>query len=323
MKKTISWAENFLQENGYRINNPFQVFQDTPYSCVVKFSTDQGFIYLKTTPPALAVESVVIKILHEQCHADVPVIIAENPKQHCFLMKDAGIRLHDFFKQEKFQAEIFIKAVQNYTNMQMNAADKITQFFDSCVPDWRLNQLPNLYQTLISQEDLLLDDGLTKSEIKKLYALRIKFSEICDQLSQYKIPETFCHCDFHDKNILINPDTRKTTIIDLGEVVITHPFFSLHNCLHRAKENFSLPNDQYRQLQEACLKNWLTFESQKRLFEILEIMQQCWSIHSTLGEYRLMHSVDPISFQKLKREGRISRNLRYWIEANEQATEGC
>ena len=56
----------YLQENGYKINSPFQIVQDTPYSCVVKFSTDQGFIYLKTTPPALSIESSVIKILHEQ-----------------------------------------------------------------------------------------------------------------------------------------------------------------------------------------------------------------------------------------------------------------
>jgi aminoglycoside phosphotransferase (APT) family kinase protein len=58
------------------------------------------------------------------------------------------------------------------------------------------------------------------------------------------IKETFGHADFHDKNILINTHTNQTTLIDLGEVVITHPLFSFHNCLHRAKENFSLSNSQ-------------------------------------------------------------------------------
>jgi len=316
MKNIIKWAENFLQKNGYKINNPFQVVQDTPWSCVVKFSTDQGFIYLKKTPPALSIESAVIKILHEQCHADVPVFIADNPKMHCFLMKDAGIRLYDFFKQENFQAELFVHVIQNYTNMQIRATDKMTQFLNSGVPDWRLNQLPTLYQALISQESLLLNDGLTKIEIKKLQELHQKLSEIFDLLSQYNIPETFGHGDFHDKNILVNPDTHKTTLIDLGEVVITHPFFSLHNCLHMAKENFAISGDQYRQLQEACFKNWLAFESSTRLFEILSIIEKCWSIHSVLGEYRLIQSVDPISFQKLKREGRLTRNLRHWIKEN-------
>ena len=313
MKETIHWAENYLQENGYKINSPFQIVQDTPWSCVVRFSTDQGFIYLKITPPALSLESAVIKILHEQCHADVPLIIEDNQKKHCFFMKDAGIRLHDFFKQEKFQTELFVSTIQNYTEVQIKTVDKITQFLNSGVPDWRLNQLPQLYQALIAQESSLLNDGLTKIEIRKLQELQPKLYEIFDRLSQYNIPETFGHGDFHDKNILVNPDTNKTTIIDLGEVVITHPFFSLHNCLHMAKENFALPDDQYRQLQEACLKNWLAFESSKRLFEILSIIGQCWSIHSVLGEYRLMQSVDPISFQKLKREGRLTRNFRHWL----------
>ena len=315
MKHSIEWAIGLLKSHGHDIREniiPENIIS-TPYSRVMKFSTDQGFIYLKITPPALALESAVIKILYEQCHADVPVIIADNPKEHCFLMKDAGIRLHDFFKQEKFQTELFVCTILNYTEMQINTTDKITQFLDIGVPDWRLNQLPKLYQALISQEGLLLDDGLTKIEIKKLLELQPKVLEIFDRLSQYNIPETFGHGDFHDKNILINPDTHKTTIIDLGEVVITHPFFSLHNCLHMAKENFAIPDDQYRRLQEACFKNWLQFESSTNLFEILSIIGQCWSIHSVLGEYRLMQSVDPISFQKLKREGRLTRNFRYWL----------
>src|SRR3990167_2514579 len=82
---------------------------------------------------------------------------------------------------------------------------------------------------------------------------------------------------------------------------------------YMAKENFAIPDDQYRGLQEACFKNWLQFESSKRLFEILSIIGQCWSIHSVLGEYRLMQSVDPISFQKLKRDGRLTRNFRHCL----------
>ena len=117
-----------------------------------------------------------------------------------------------------------------------------------------------------------------------------------------------------EKNILVNPQTHQITIIDLGEVAITHPFFSLLNCVHRAKENFALTDPQYQHLIEACFKHWLALESSTHLFETLSIVQQCWSIHSVLGEYRLMNSVDRASFQALKRQGRLSGNLRYWLE---------
>jgi hypothetical protein len=313
MKQTIDWAENFLQENGYKIVDPLQIVQNTPYSSVVKFSTDRGIIYLKKTPPELSVEPTVIKILYEQCHADVPSIIITNKTQCCFLMQDAGIPLHDFFKKAGFQTEVFVRIIQNYTQMQINTVDKIPQFLNNGVPDWRLNQLQTRYEALIVQESLLLADGLTKNEIKKLYDLRRNLSEILDQLSQYNIPSGFGHGDFHGKNILVNPDTHKTTIIDLGEVVITHPFFSLQNCLHITKENFAIPDDQYQKLQKACFKNWLAFESSKNLFEILSIIERCWSIHSVLVEYRLMQSVDVFSLQKLKRKGRLARNFRHWL----------
>jgi hypothetical protein len=153
----IPWALSALKNAGYLIQNTIpEKIQDTPWSLVLRFTTAQGFIYLKKVPKALALESDLINILHEQFHAPVPLIIADNPKQHCFLMRDVGIQLHDFFK-EGFQAELFIKAMQNYSAMQIKTADKLELFLDRGVPDWRLEQLPKLYQALITKENFLSD----------------------------------------------------------------------------------------------------------------------------------------------------------------------
>jgi aminoglycoside/choline kinase family phosphotransferase len=309
---SIQWANRILENKGYRMLHeiPEEVLV-TPWSEVWRFVTDSGFVYLKKVPMALSLEAKVIKVLHSQFSAPVPQIIAENAELHCFLMSDAGIRLYDFFNK-RFQPELLVQAMQDYTDMQMMAADSIDVFFNLGVPDWRLEQLPKLYRELIRKDDLLIHDGLTESELKKLEKLDIKLLDLCDQLSNFAIPETLGHCDFHDKNILVNVDTNQTTIIDLGEVAITHPFFSLHNCLYRAKENFSLSENQYQNLQETCFKHWLAIETKERLFEILAIIQQCWSIHSVLGEYRLMQSVPQETFHLLQRQGRLANNLRYW-----------
>ena len=207
--------------------------------------------------------------------------------------------------------------MQDYTTLQIMTLERVRLFLDMGVPDWRLDKLPTLYQDLIAHETLLIDDGLSKDELIKLKKLVPKLISICEKLSHYKIKETFGHADFHDKNILININTNQTTLIDLGEVVITHPFFSFLNCLHRAKENFSLSDVQYQQLQLACFKPWLALDTQEHLFEILAIIQQCWSIHSVLGEFRLMNSVDQSAFQELRRQGRLARNLRHWINQDE------
>jgi hypothetical protein len=121
--------------------------------------------------------------------------------------------------------------------------------------------------------------------------------------------------------MLVNPNTYQTTLIDLGEVVITHPFFSFGNCLYRATEHFNLSDTQYKQLQEACFQNWLAIESSAHLFAIIAIIHQCWTIHAVLGEYRLIKSVDPIATTLLCRQGRFAGKLRIWIE--QSATIGC
>ncbi|VVC75421.1 hypothetical protein AQUSIP_07110 [Aquicella siphonis] len=307
------WAITVLKDAGYLIHaSQPEIIQKTPWSMVCCIKTNQGPVYLKKVPPALSLESRIINILSNEFHANVPSIIAVNQRQHCFLMKNAGKPLHDYFKQN-FQPDILIQAMQDYTRLQISTSDKIHRFLDTGVPDWRLKNLPKLYQDLIAQEMLLINDGLNNDELMQLRVLEPALFSICEELSHYKIKETFGHADFHDKNILIDLSTKKSTIIDLGEVVITHPFFSFLNCLHRAKLNFSLSESQYQQLQHACFKPWLALDTSDHLIEILTLIQQCWPIHSVLGEFRLMNSVDKSAFQELHRQGRLSNNLRHWI----------
>lgn len=53
-------------------------------------------------------------------------------------------------------------------------------------------------------------------------------------LGQYAIPQTIVQTDFHTNNILIHSKTKTLTFIDLGEVIITNPLFSLHGFLRQA-----------------------------------------------------------------------------------------
>ena len=311
----IKWARCVLEDKGYQIQSDTpDVIQDNPWSTVYRFKTSQGYVFLERVPSSLLLEPQVINTLRSKFHANVPFIIAETHEQHCFLMKDAGISLHDFLKHD-FNINFLMRAIRAYTALQISSTHKTKLFFDVEVPDWRLEKLPNLYRDFINQEEsLLIESGLKKDDIIKLKRFESKLSSISEKLSSYKIKDTFGHADFHDKNILINPDTGQTTIIDLGEVIITHPFFSLHHCLHMAKANFSLADDQYNPLQLACFEPWLELESQKNLFDIFSLINQCWSIHAVLGQYRLMQSIGKINFLKLHRQDRFAKILRYWLD---------
>ena len=170
----ILWATNTLNNKGYQIlqATPEQVLC-TPWSEVSRFVTNQGFVYLKMAPSALSLESNIITVLYKQFHAPVPQIIAINHEEHCFLMVDAGIQLHEFLKHG-FRPEILIQVMQDYTAMQIRTTDNVDLFLQLGVPDWRLKQLPKLYRRLIAQEELLIGDGLTHDELKKLEVLESK-----------------------------------------------------------------------------------------------------------------------------------------------------
>lgn len=309
----LNWAIDQLNEIGFQTDlSACEIVQRNPWSTVYRITTNQGLFFLKIVPPALSIEPKIIQFLHDKFSAPVPNLISINSDLHCFLMQDAGIQLHHYFTKN-FNASIFVTIMREYTVLQINSITSIDQLLGMGIPDWRLARLPHLYHDLISREKLLFEDGITSDELISLKNLQTKFVSICERLSNYNVRETFSHADFHDKNILIDPNSKQTTIIDLGEVIITHPFFSLLNCIHMARENFLFSTSEYQELIIKCFEPWQAFETQEHLFEILSLIQQCWAIHAVLGEFRLVNSVDPHHTPDLQRQKRLATKLRQWI----------
>lgn len=289
-QEIIQWGCNYLASHGYTLksNLPENV-QNTPWSYVVRFATADGYIYLKQTPKLLALEASITQILHDQFHAAVPEIIAHNSELNCFLMKDAGRPLREKLKKQ-FDAALLCKAIDQFTSMQIVAADHINIFLDIGVPDWRLDKLPDLYKQLLTQKDLLIADGLSEIEISELETLLPMVSILCNKLSTYSIKQTIIQPDFHDNNLLINELSQTITIIDLGEIVISHPFFSLITCLQQAKKHHALrdEDDAYQQLMDACLKNYVSTESKKHLLDAFATAQLLLFVYGALASDRLM-----------------------------------
>lgn len=310
----IIWALNTLENLGYSVQNPTpEVVLQTPWSSVYRFDTDQGHYYLKQVPPKLSLEPRVINLLGEICVESVPLLIANNPQERCFLMQDAGIPLRDQFSQHGFEAELLMTTVHNYSTMQQKSLAHLDFFLTMGVSDWRVIKIPKCYAELIQQEELLIADGLTRAELIQLSQLTSKLNSLCTQLSGHPIPDTFSHSDLHDKNILIHPETKQITLVDLGEVAIAHPFFSLNNILFHAKERYELPENQYQLLQEQALQTWLDYAPLDQLLEVMSLIQQCWSIDAALTEYRLITSVDAGSLPQLLGQSRIAKKLRVWL----------
>ena len=105
-------------------------------------------------------------------------------------------------------------------------------------------------------------------------------------ITYYKIKQSIVQPDFNDNNTLIADKSEDITIIDLGEIAISHPFFSLINCLYQAKKHYAVTNkdDDYIKLEDACLNNYMIFGSKKYLLEALEIARILCFIYWSFGE---------------------------------------
>ena len=284
----LKWATGYLNCQDY------EIVVETPWSQVIRFATSAGAIYLKQTPPALFLEPKIIQLLCDSFHANVPTVIASNDALHGFLMKDAGITLRSYLKTN-FQPELLLMTIDQHTKIQRSAEHYLESFLALGAPDWRLEKLPQLYEQLISKTEFLTAEGLSDQELQILRDLIPHFTAQCAALSQYHIPATLVQPDFNTNNTLFDPNTQTLTFIDWGEIVISHPFFALHNYLLQAIKHHGVTTSSplYQQLQKACCEHWLEFAPENTLLEAFVLIQKLFPIYSALAHYRLMLAVDP------------------------------
>lgn len=134
----------------------------------------------------------------------------------------------------------------------------------------------------------LKNDGLKQIEIDNLKKLYSRVKDLCHSLSQYDIPETIEHGDFHDNNMLLN--NENTLIInDWGDTVITHPFFSMTSFLDSLSRNHNINEDDPigQNLTENYLNFWLKYESKANLKIVFELARRLNNIKFVLSFYRI------------------------------------
>lgn len=310
-KKAVKWAYKILKSLGYASEESIpETVQHTPWSYVVRFKTSEGDVYLKKTPPAIALEAKISQVLHDLFDASTPTIIASNAKLNCFLMKDAGLSLREILKKT-FDKELVCRAIDQFTSLQIAVSERVDVLVDIGVPDWRLENFPDLFREAISDKKLLMDDGLSKIEINEVEVVIPKISILCEKLSSYSIQQTIVQPDCNDNNMLMDDISKAITSIDLGEIVISHPFFSLLNFLHIMKKHHSITDedDAFIKIKSAGLSPYLHFESRENLSAAFSTAQELWFIYEILAHYRLMLACGKESIMSWQR-GKLSSLFR-------------
>jgi hypothetical protein len=310
-KATITWAKATLASRAYHLlDDAPTVIQETPYSYVIAFKTTQGLVYLKHTPEKLALESQIITCLKQELDAFVPVLINQSLALHCFLMKDAGLSLREVLRSD-FKVSIIVSAFSEFSSLQYSAVTHVDRLLSLGVPDFRLEKMTDLYMALLLEKALLLEDGLSMQEIADLKSLKLTVAQWCEKLSEYGVKQTLVQPDCNDNNILIDPVSGVITVIDMGEIVISHPLFSLLNFLYVIKRQYSLTesNHDYLHIKSACLDQCLKGLTKADVLDAVDLAEKLRPIYWALSGYRLIDACDKEQIMALQR-GKLSATLR-------------
>lgn len=280
------WCEETLHKMGYILLDKIIPVRAMPWSQVYKVKTDRCDLYLKHQTKPFAAELNVLKFLGG-CYSNfVPKLVASHHEKLYILLIDSGEPLRNELKLS-YNANLPARILKQYAKIQIDLCRNVQELIDLDIPDWRLMQMPSIYEEMLTWKKLLINDGLTKAEYNLLAELKTSFNSVCQNLSEFNIPESIEHCDFHDNNLLIKND--HIVISDWGDTVITHPFFSIITFLLSAcrNHNISENNDVYKRLKSTYLDEWQEFESKERLLQAFDLVKLINPIKYVVSFYRI------------------------------------
>ena len=316
--EATQWAVNYLESHHCKLISIEKIVEPA-HSIVHKIKTSHGVFYLKQTPLALFIEPGTISLLQDNECQHIPNVIAKNELYHCFLMKACGdTSLRTLFLKGAIDMHLLERGIRSYVSIQRKLEQDSPKLISLGYPDWRPDKFPLLYHELIQETNLLIADGLSQEEITTLHEAYKFCIERCKQLAQYKIPETINHCDFHDNNILLTLKTKELSIIDWGETVIGHPFFSLNTCLWNLTYFYNMkPDDfQYKELQRICVSSWLDSHEERDLITAFNIANDLLGVFAALS-YKRMYEATANQSKTVQEEhpGSIAGCLRSFLQA--------
>lgn len=292
------------------------VVVETPYSHVWRINNVNQDFYLKQVPPGLYGEVAMLEYLAQQKIQHVPELIASDNLLHCLLMPACGdVNLRNLYEHAGYCGYLQ-QGVGNYADIQRQLERNIDALLELGLSDWRLSALPSLYAELVDSDALLIADGLTGVEILRLQDQLCEFKRRCQQLASFGIEETVCHADFHDNNLLLDSTTKHVSIIDWGECVIAHPFFSFASCLWALSHFHQLSSCDvlHHLVVQTYLSRWCECFEIKVLTQALDCAQRLLGVFAALAYQRMYETTDHLQHGvRQSNPGSIAGCLRSYL----------
>lgn len=277
----LEFLQHCLDKANLTALQPPTLFRDRPWSCIWTIETNAGRLFLKEQRAALANEASLLPFLSSHCADNLPEWLGCLPEAGLVLMHDAGRQLREELT-ECPSLEHWEQVLDIYADIQRRLIGSEETLIALGAQDRRFASLPIQFEALIPILPWLRrksEDGLTDSEILLLpKALELLKSQ-CQYLTESVLPETINHDDLHSGNIFLKEERYR--LIDWGDCVVSHPFFTIPITLMSAADSLGCLDDapEIAALRDRYLLHWAEFAS-------LEVLQQI---------YRMVECANPIN----------------------------
>ncbi len=304
IEQAHTWIQQSLAASGCTLTGPIEQFHIRIWSTLMRCTTDAGLAYFKACVPAT--EPRLTVFLRGIQPENMPDLIAFDLEQGWMLMRDAGPMLRAYLKTPA-DLRMIEPALARFAGLQIAVSAHPEQFLSMGALDRRLDRLPGMFADTLSEPEILRlgeNDGITKEQHRQLLAILPRYTEMCQQLQTYRVPQTLHHDDFHDGNIFISgaPGQYRFVFSDWGESCVAHPFFSIMLCLRSAGSRAGFPDEateapdrmppELNHLRDIYLRPWECYEPPETLIKIFNLAWRVGMISRALSWRAFIQSLD-------------------------------
>lgn len=283
-----NWLETQLPQPLHAYDHTVVV--STPWSTVMSIKVEGQVYYLKQTPLGLFIEPNILRYMDRHIsRAPIPPVLGINNALCCFLMNACGdVSLRTQF-DGVLNKPLLIQGLRSYIQLQRALETDVDELRKIAVPDWGTSRLPDLFPDLLKQEKFLMSEGLTRDEMNRLLQLIPKVKKLCQEIVQHAINDSLVNGDFNENNMILDHRTQQIALVDWGESVITHPFFSLAAFIRNKARRYHLAidSDVMQAIKHASLFYWQDRECEQKLYRLYANVEKLLPIYTALSLMRL------------------------------------
>ena len=293
-----TWIDQELTSQGIRIEGPLEILHMRTWSAFASIATSEGTVYFKAPSLDNAFEAALTHKL-VQLRPDCMVrLLAIDLERGWTLSADSGDTLRSFIRSVDDLPQ-WDHVLPFYAEFQIDLAQHLPDLLLTGAPDRRLAHFPHLYRELLEDtENLRVGNppGLSSEEHRHLLKLQSEVKDMCLQLGSYGLPETICHEEIHDANVIL--DGERVIFTDWADSCIGHPFFTMLVTIRSAAFRADLEEDapEMLHLRDIYLEPWSSFGSPTELREAFDIAYRLAMINRSLS-YHLSMAMLPEEYK--------------------------